>query len=49
MLKWGLVAAICLAAGAVVWLVTDSILWLAVGVSFAVMFAVALTSSRDDR
>ncbi|GGD30922.1 hypothetical protein GCM10010915_09010 [Microbacterium faecale] len=48
-LKRGLVVAISLVAGALAWLVTDSILWLGVGVSFAVMFAVALASSRDDR
>lgn len=48
-LKWGVVTSISLVAGALGWLVTDSILWLGVGVSFAVMFAVALTSPRDDR
>lgn len=45
--RWGLIAALTLAGGAVAWLVTDSIVWFGVAVAFAVMFVVAGTGSED--
>lgn len=46
---WLLAAMLFLVGGALTWAVTHSVVWLGVGVAFAVMFAVVATGPRDER